>query len=128
MSTPDDRRYAKSHEWAMNDDGTVIVGITEHAVHELGDLVFLEMPEVGAVVTAGDSFGEIESVKAVSELNSPITGTVTEINNAVEEDLETLATSPYADGWIIKVKPSDPEEMDGLMSAADYDAMLEEHD
>ncbi|MEM7164526.1 MAG: glycine cleavage system protein GcvH [Planctomycetota bacterium] len=125
MSNPDDRRYAKSHEWALDDDGVVIVGITEHAVSELGDLVFIDLPEVGTEVAAGDSFGEIESVKAVSELNSPVSGTVSDVNGALEEDLETLAGSPYGDGWIIKVKPSDPDEIDGLMSAADYEQLLE---
>ena len=124
MSNPEDRRYSKSHEWAMQDDGTVIVGITEHAVSELGDLVFIDLPEVGAAVTAGDAFGEIESVKAVSELNSPVTGSVTEVNGALEDDLETLAGSPYGDGWIIKVKPSDPDEYEGLLSAADYDGLI----
>ena len=123
MSNPDDRRYTKSHEWALDEDGIVTVGITEHAVSELGDLVFIELPEVGASVTAGDAFGEIESVKAVSELNSPITGSVTEVNGALEEDLETLAGSPFGDGWIIKVKPSDRDELDGLLSAADYDGL-----
>lgn len=119
--TPDDRRYTNSHEWALKESKHIVVGITAHAVSELGDLVFIDLPEAGTEVTAGDPFGEIESVKAVSELNSPVSGVVVEVNSDLESSLETLSESPYEDGWILRVEPSDMDEADGLMTAADYE-------
>lgn len=123
---PDDRRYATSHEWALKDGKVFVVGITEHAVKELGDLVFIDLPEVGTDVSAGDPFGEIESVKAVAELNAPISGTVTDVNKDLEGNLDLLADTPYDDGWMIKIEPNDPEELDGLMTASDYEEQLSE--
>ena len=122
--TPKDRRYAKSHEWAQKAGDLVVVGITEFAVHELSDLVFIELPEAGAAIAAGDSFGSIESVKAVSELISPVTGKIAEVNEDLENALETIVDSPWEDGWIVKIELTDPAEYDGLMSSEDYDAQL----
>ncbi|MGE3164344.1 MAG: glycine cleavage system protein GcvH [Planctomycetota bacterium] len=123
---PDDRRYATSHEWALKDGKIFVVGITEHAVKELGDLVFIDLPEVGTEVSAGDPFGEIESVKAVAELNAPISGTVTDVNTELEGNLDLLADSPYDEGWMIKIEPSDAEEIDSLLTASDYEDQLSE--
>ena len=125
---PKDRRYTTSHEWAAKVAGLIVMGITDFAVQELGDLVFIDLPEVGADVTAGDPFGEIESVKAVSELNAPVSGKITEINTDLEEGLETIAESPYDDGWMIKIDPSDPAEYKQLMSDSEYAKKLAEEE
>ena len=124
-SIPQDRRYSSSHEWASRVDGLLVIGITAHAVEELGDLVFVDLPETGARVNAGESFGEIESVKAVSELNSPVSGTVAEVNKDLEDNLDTLGESPYEDGWLIKIEPSDPTEYDELLTHDGYRKLLE---
>lgn len=124
-STPQDRRFTSSHEWARQDEGHVVIGITEHAVHELGDLVFIDLPDVGTELTAGESFGEIESVKAVAELNAPISGKVTEVNEDLENSLQTLSDSPYEDGWMVRIEPSDPDEISALMPAGDYDKHID---
>ena len=123
---PDNRRYTSSHEWALLENGLVVVGLTDHAVQELSDLVFIDLPEDGAKVTAGTPFGEIESVKAVSELNTPASGTVVEVNREIEDSLDTIVESPYEEGWLIKIRPSDKGELDGLMSGADYAKYLKE--
>ena len=121
------RRYATTHEWAAKvEDGLIAVGISEYATQELGDLVFIDLPEVGATVTAGESFGEVESVKAVSELNAPISGTVAQINTEIEENLEIISDSPYDEGWIIRIKPDDPQEYAQLLSAKEYGEKLAE--
>ena len=125
---PGDRRYASSHEWAWDDDGIVTVGITEFAVHQLGDLVFIDLPETGDSVTAGEAFGEVESVKAVSELISPLSGDVVDVNSGLEDSLETLGDSPFEDGWMIKVRASTAQELGGLKSAEDYEAQLAEEE
>lgn len=124
---PGDRRYAATHEWAKP-EGSVLVGLTAFAVHELGDLVFVDLPEKGAAVTAGEAFGEIESVKAVSELMAPVSGTIAEVNIDIEDALETLVESPYEDGWLIRIDASDPAELDALLSAEDYEKQLAEHE
>lgn len=121
---PDDRRYASSHEWALETDGLVTVGITDFAVSELGDLVFIDLPEVGATVSAGESFGEIESVKAVSELLSPVSGEVVEVHNELEDALDTLVDSAYDEGWMIKIKPSNSDELGRLLDAEGYERQL----
>ncbi len=122
--SPKDRRYAKTHEWALKKDKLIIVGISEFAVHELSDLVFIDLPEVGTEVQCGDAFGEIESVKAVSELLAPVSGEVVEINGELENSLDTVVESPWEDGWMIKIRPSDPTEHDVLLTCKDYDAQL----
>lgn len=118
------RRYAKSHEWArLEEDGTVTIGISAYAVEALTDLVFMQLPDVGASVTAGESFGEIESVKAVSDLYAPISGEVVAANAELPGQLETLGSDPYGAGWIIRIKPEDPGQFEGLLDQAAYDAL-----
>ena len=126
MSSPADRKYAKSHEWAKLEGQLVIVGITQHAVDELADITYMDLPEVGTTVTAGEKFGEIESVKAVSELLAPVSGTVAEVNEAISENASDIGDDPWDAGWMIKITPADPSRMDALLDAAAYEASLEE--
>ena len=125
---PDDRKYTKSHEWVKLDGDTALIGITDFAVNELcsgneGDLVYCDLPEAGRELDAGETFGEIESVKAVSDLNTPVAGVVSDINGAIENHLEILSKDPWKEGWLIKVKVSD-KSLDGLMDAAEYEELL----
>ncbi len=122
-NVPGDRRYTKEHEWAMTEGQLVRVGITEYAQAQLGDVVYVELPQVGAEVRAGKQFGVVESVKAASDLYSPISGKVVEINSALESTPETVNSDPYGEGWMIVVEPSSAGEVDGLMSAADYEKL-----
>jgi len=129
---PNDRKYTKSHEWVKLDGETVLVGITDFAVNELcsgneGDLVYCDLPEAGRVVTAGETFGEIESVKAVADLNAPVDGEVIESNVAIEEHLEVLSKDPWNAGWMLRLRPKS-KSLDGagLMDAAGYAAWLEQ--
>ncbi len=125
MNYPDDLKYTKEHEWLrVESETTVVVGITEYAADELGDVVFVELPDVGAEVTAMSVFGEIESVKAVSELYSPVSGTVVERNEELDDTPELVNDLAYGEGWMIKIKLSDPSQLDGLMSASDYEQFL----
>ncbi len=125
--TPVELKYARTHEWArLEDDGTVTIGITDHAQAALGDVVFVETPEVGVVLAAGDDAGVVESVKAASDIYSPVGGEVIEINRQLEDDPETVNTDPYNDGWFFKLQPSDPAELDALLSAGDYQQLCEE--
>ena len=126
---PDDRLYFETHEWAKVDGNVATIGITDFAVNELcsgneGDLVYCDLPDVGRKIQAGETFGEIESVKAVADLNSPVGGEVVEVNAAIEDHLEILSSDPWEQGWLIKVKLSDGKP-DGLMDAAAYEAFLE---
>jgi glycine cleavage system H protein len=125
MSTPEDNRYAKSHEYVHLEGEIGTIGITDYAQKELGDVVFVELPQVGSELEAGDELGSIESVKAVSELFSPVSGEVVEINEALAENPALINTDPYGDGWMIRIKVSDPTEVDELMSAEEYDEYLE---
>lgn len=125
---PKDRRYAKTHEWALKQDDFIVVGITDFAIHELSDLVYIDLPEVGTEVTAGEPFGEIESVKAVSELIAPVSGKVVDVNHDLENNLDTVVESPWDEGWMIKVEPSDASELNSLLSAKDYKAQLSEEE
>lgn len=123
---PDDRKYTKSHEWVKQDGDTVLVGITDHAVNELcsgneGDLVYCDLPEAGRQVEAGETFGEIESVKAVADLNCPVSGEVVERNPEIEEHLEILSRDPWNEGWMVRVKPKVKTLPSDLMSAAEYE-------
>tara|TARA_R110002110_G_scaffold205066_7_gene416929 strand:- start:52367 stop:52756 length:390 start_codon:yes stop_codon:yes gene_type:complete len=119
--TPSELKYAKSHEWArLEADGTVTVGITDHAQEALGDVVFVELPEVGASLSAGADAGVVESVKAASDIYSPVSGEVLEINAVLEDEPETVNGDPYTQGWFFKLQPSDTQELDALLSAADY--------
>lgn len=120
MTSPSDLKYTDSHEWVRIEGDTATIGITAHAAESLSDLVFLDLPEAGDDVTAGEGFGEIESVKAVSDLKSPVGGEVTEANTDLPDNLGDINSDPYGKGWMIKVKFSGT--VDGLMDAAAYDA------
>jgi glycine cleavage system H protein len=120
---PDDLQYTKDHEWVRMEDGKAIIGITDYAAEELGDIVFIELPEVGRKVSAGESLGTIETVKAVEDVYAPVSGTVTEVNAALEKSPETVNEDPYGEGWLLTIEPEG--EAEGLMSAADYDAMVD---
>jgi glycine cleavage system H protein len=120
-NTPEDNRYAKSHEYIHVEGEIGTIGITDYAQKELGDVVFVELPQIGTQLDLGDELGSIESVKAVSELFSPVTGEVVEINEALADKPELVNTDPYGDGWMIKVKVAAPDEVDELMTAEDYD-------
>ena len=123
---PSEYRYTKEHEWIKVSGGTGTIGITDYAQHELGDVVFVEMPAVGAKITAGQVFGTVESVKAVSEIFAPVSGEVTEANAALSDTPETLNADPHGAGWLIKIKLADPAEVSGLMDAAAYQAFISE--
>ena len=123
MSVPGELSYTKTHEWVRREDDVATVGITDHAQDELGDVVFIELPEAGATFGAGDSFGTVESVKAVSDLYAPIGGEVVEVNEALNDAPEKINEDPYGDGWIIKLRVS--EEGD-LLSAEEYEKVVEE--
>ncbi|MHB1137429.1 MAG: glycine cleavage system protein GcvH [Microthrixaceae bacterium] len=125
MNVPDELRYSSDHEWIRTEDGTVRVGITDYAQDALGDVVFVQVPEVGATVAAGDSFGEVESTKSVSEIYAPIAGTVVEINPDLEASPELVNSDPYAAGWIALIEPSDPASVESLMDAAAYRQLTE---
>ncbi|MHC4513702.1 MAG: glycine cleavage system protein GcvH [Planctomycetota bacterium] len=116
---PNDRKYAQSHEWCKVEGGTAAVGITDFAISHLSDLVFLDLPETGSTVTAGESFGEIESVKAVSDLYSPVSGEVIEVNSELPDNLDTLNADAFEAGWMIKVQVTD--QSPDLMDAAAYE-------
>ncbi len=127
--TPSELRYAKSHEWArLEEDGTVTVGITDHAQDALGDVVFVELPEVGSTLAAGDEAGVVESVKAASDIYAPISGEVIAVNEALEDEPETVNGDPYNDGWFFKLQPEDTSELQGLLSADEYVASCDEDD
>jgi glycine cleavage system H protein len=120
---PNDLKYTKSHEWVrLNSDGTVTVGITDHAQHALGDMVYVELPAAGKVLTAGKECAVTESVKSASDTYSPISGEVVAINEALSSNAGLLNQDPYGAGWLFKVKPSDPKELDNLMDAKTYEA------
>lgn len=120
MEFPEELKYTEEHEWVLVEDGVATVGITDFAQDSLGDVVFVELPEVGAVLEAGKSFGVVESVKAVSDVYAPISGEVLEINEELQDTPELVNTSPYEDGWMIKIKLADAAEPDELMSADEY--------
>ena len=121
MPSPSDRRYTESHEWIKTDGHQLIVGVTQFAVNALSDVTYAALPAVGKTFGAGDVFGEVESVKATSELYLPVAGTVTAVNSAVANDPALLNTDPYEAGWLVKIKPA-AADLSGLMEAAEYDA------
>lgn len=126
-NTPSELRYASSHEWArLEDDGTVTVGITDHAQQALGDVVFVEAPDVGASLAAGDDAGVVESVKAASDIYAPVGGEVIAVNELLEDEPETVNSDPYDDGWFYRLKPTDTTELENLLSAEDYIVSCEE--
>lgn len=124
MASPKDCRYTATHEWCRADGDVAVVGLTQHAVDQLTDLVYVDLPAPGAALAAGGQLGEIESVKAVSELNAPVSGEVVESNEAVAGDPSGISADPYGEGWLVKVRMSDRGELDSLMDAAAYDASL----
>ena len=125
MATPEDNRYAKSHEYVHLEGDVATIGITDYAQKELGDVVFVELPQVGSQLEAGDELGSIESVKAVSELFSPVTGEVIEINEALADNPALVNTDAWGDGWMVRIRVADATEVDELMTAEEYDEYLE---
>jgi len=126
MAYPNDRKYTKEHEWIKVSGDTGTVGITDYAQHALGDVVFVELPKVGAKLAANQSLGTVESVKAVSEIYSPVTGEVMEVNGALANAPETINQDPHGAAWLIKIKLSNPADLSGLMDAAVYQAYIAE--
>ena len=122
----DDFLYTKEHEWIRVENGDVTVGITHHAQQELGDIVFVELPQVGATFSAGDTLGTVESVKAVSDVYAPVGGEVIEVNEALNDKPELINEFPHGDGWIAKLRLADKAELEGLLSADDYEAYIAE--
>lgn len=125
MAYPADFKYTKEHEWIKVDGNTGTIGITDHAQEALGDIVFVELPKPGANIEAGKSFGTVESVKAVSDLYAPVSGTVTEVNGDLATAPEKVNSEPHQ-AWMVKVKLANPSEVNSLMSAADYEKFVEE--
>ncbi len=121
---PTDVRYTKEHEWARSEGDLVRVGVTAYAVEQLGDVTLVDLPPAGTKVTAGKRFGDIESVKTVSELFAPISGEIVEINGGIDGRPEVVNDAPYGDGWLVVIKPSDPAELASLLDAAAYEAFL----
>lgn len=126
MNTPKELRYSEEHEWVRVEGDKVRVGITDFAQAELGDIVFVELPEVGTEVTANEPFGSVESVKTVSELYAPVSGKVVEVNEALNDNPEFVNESPYEKAWMIVIEPSDISEVDNLLTAEQYEAMINE--
>ena len=126
---PAELRYASSHEWArLEDDGSVTIGISDHAQEALGDVVFVELPEVGQTLAAGDDAGVVESVKAASDIYAPVGGEVIAINGQLEDEPEVVNSDPYNDGWLFRVQPTDASELDKLLAAEDYEKVCAEDD
>lgn len=126
MSYPNDRKYSKEHEWVTVQDDVATVGVTDHAQAALGDIVYIDMPEVDSEVEAHSSIAEIESVKAVSDVYTPVSGTITEVNEALDGSEDTVNSDPHNAGWLFKIRLSDAGELDELMDAAGYEAFLAE--
>ncbi len=120
MNIPEDLRYTRDHEWILVEDGIVIVGITDFAQNELGDIVYVEFPTVGSSVKASETFGNVESVKSVSDLFSPVTGVVADINTRLSDSPELVNTDPYGEGWMIRVEPGDAAELEQLLGPEEY--------
>ena len=120
MNVPDDRRYSQDHEWALLEGGRVRVGITDYAQDALGDVVFVQLPEVGATFGAGDSLGEVESTKSVSDVYAPVGGRVVEVNTELSDAPNRLNEDPYGEGWICVIEPQDPSGLDGLLDPEAY--------
>ncbi len=117
---PDDLKYTETHEWAHDEEGLIRTGITDYAQSELGDIVFVELPEVGTNVEQGEPYGTIESVKAVADLYAPVTGEIVEVNDALSDAPELANEEPYEGGWLVVIAPSNPEELESLLSPEEY--------
>ena len=126
MAHPSDRVYSKEHEWVMVDGDVATIGISDFAQDQLGEVVYVDLPGEGDALAAGDSFGEIESVKSVSELFAPVSGEIIEVNSALGDSPETVNSDPHGAGWMIKVRTEDAGELDSLLSAEEYDAFIAE--
>ncbi len=124
MNVPEDRRYTKDHEWALAEGDRVRIGITDYAQDALGDVVFVQLPGVGDVVQAGGAFGEVESTKSVSEIYSPVSGAVVEVNTELGDEPQRLNEDPYGEGWICVIEPSNRTELDALLDADGYSALI----
>jgi glycine cleavage system H protein len=125
MNIPDDLRYSTDHEWVRVEDGRLRLGITDYAQDALGDVVFVDVPEVGRSVDAGESFSEVESTKSVSDIYAPVAGTITDVNADLSEHPERLNDDPYGDGWIAVIEPSDPASIDQLLDPGAYRSLVE---
>lgn len=125
MNVPEDLRYSSDHEWARAEDGKVRIGITDYAQDALGDVVYVDLPDVGSKVDAGGAFGEVESTKSVSEIYAPVAGTVVEINADLADAPQRLNEDPYGDGWICVIEPDDPAQLDQLLDAEAYRRQIE---
>ena len=123
-NVPENLQYSKDHEWLRVEGGTGTVGITDHAQNSLGDVVYVELPKVGETFAAHGTFGSVESVKAVSELYLPVGGEVTEVNESLQDEPEKVNTDPYGEGWMVRVRLADKGEVDGLLTAAEYEDYL----
>lgn len=126
MSYPEDLRYTTEHEWARLESGLVTVGVTGYAAEQLGDVVYVELPEVGRKLETMKPFGVVEAVKTVADLNAPLAGEVVEINPALSDNPALVNQSPYGDGWMVRIRPSNPAELQKLMNHDDYARMIEE--
>ncbi|MBD3372558.1 MAG: glycine cleavage system protein GcvH [Candidatus Coatesbacteria bacterium] len=126
MSYPDDRKYADSHEWVLAEGETALIGISAYAAGELGELVYIELPEVGEEIEVGAEFGVVESVKAASDLVAPVSGEIVEVNDAAVDEPKTVNDDPYDAGWLVRVRLSDPGELDDLHNAGSYEEMIGE--
>lgn len=126
MSFPKELKYSQDHEWVKVDGGKVVIGITAHAAEALGDVVFVELPEVGDSASEGEAFGSVESVKAVSDVFSPVSGNIVAINEALLDSPELINSDPYGEGWMIEVEMEDASQLDELLSAGDYEAFVKE--
>ncbi|HMG32533.1 MAG TPA: glycine cleavage system protein GcvH [Blastocatellia bacterium] len=125
-NTPEDLSYTKDHEWVRVKGGDATVGITDHAQNQLGDVVYVELPKIGDKFDAADPFGSVESVKAVSEIYMPVSGSVIEVNSSLNDAPEKVNTDPYGEGWMIRIKIDNPAEVDALLSAAEYEDYIKE--
>ena len=126
MEFPEDLKYSKEHEWVLVEDNVATVGITDYAQDQLGDIVFVELPAIGDKVSKEDAFGVVESVKAVSDIYAPVSGKVLEVNDDLPDNPEMVNEDPYGDGWMIKIEMNDPEELQDLMTAAEYEEYVAE--
>lgn len=126
MTYPEDVRYTREHEWARLENGVVTIGITSYATDQLGDVVFVELPEAGRKLEAGKSFGVVEAVKTVSDLYAPVSGEVTEVNGALADNPALVNQEPYGEGWMIRVRPADANDVNKLLASGDYEKLIEE--
>ena len=127
-NVPDDLKYTKDHEWVRQRGGVAVVGVTDHAQRQLGDVVFVELPEVGQQLEASERFGTVESVKAVSEVYAPVSGRISKVNADLADSPERLNDDPYGDGWMVEIQMGDANQLSGLLTAAEYTSYIQEED